>query len=142
MFESMANAVEVQDLAITFGKATVFEGVSFAVEQGTSLAIIGPNGSGKTALFKALVGAVSYRGQIRWAADTRIGYMPQKLDIDRDLPITGFDLLAAKGKVTNTRVDIAKAFQQVGLEGQANKSIGALSGGQFQRLLLALALVG
>jgi zinc transport system ATP-binding protein len=138
----MANALEVENLAISFGKATVFERVSFAVEAGTSLAIIGPNGCGKTVLFEALIGAIPHRGQISWAADTRIGYMPQKLNIDRDLPITGFDLLAAKAKVTKARTEVATAFEQVGLEDQASKSIGALSGGQFQRLLLALALVG
>ena len=142
MLAWMANALEVENLAISFGKATVFERVSFTVEEGTSLAIIGPNGCGKTVLFKALIGAIPHRGQIRWAAGTRIGYMPQKLDIDRDLPVTGFDLLAAKAKVTKASADVAAAFQRVGLAGQAGKSIGALSGGQFQRLLLALALVG
>jgi zinc transport system ATP-binding protein len=142
MLVSMANALEVENLAISFGKASVFERVSFAVEQGTSLAIIGPNGCGKTVLFQALIGAIPHRGQISWAADTRIGYMPQKLSIDRDLPVTGFDLLAAKAKVTKAPADVATAFKRVGLAGQAGKSIGALSGGQFQRLLLALALVG
>ncbi len=142
MLVSMPNALKVENLAVAFDKATVFEGVSFAVEEGTSLAIIGPNGCGKTVLFSALIGAIPHRGQVHWAADTRIGYMPQKLDIDRDLPITGFDLLSAKGKVTKSSADIATAFHRVGLEGQAGKSIGALSGGQFQRLLLALALVG
>lgn len=142
MFGWMANALEVEELAIAFGKATVFQGVSFTVEEGTSLAIIGPNGCGKTVLFGALIGAIPHSGQVHWAADTRIGYVPQKLNIDRDLPITGSDLLGAKGKVTRSSMDIATAFQRVGLEGQAGKSIGALSGGQFQRLLLALALVG
>ena len=142
MFGWMANALEVEELTITFGEATVFKGISFAVEEGSSLAIIGPNGCGKTVLFGALVGAIPHRGQIRWAANTRIGYVPQKLNIDRDLPITGSDLLCAKGKVTKSSADIATAFQRVGLGGEAGKTIGALSGGQFQRLLLALALVG
>ena len=138
----MPNALEVQDLAIGFGTVPVFTGVSFSVEAGASLAVIGPNGSGKTALFKALVGALPYVGVVRWAAGTRIGYVPQRLDVERDLPITGMDLLTAKSKVTRAPADLSASLRDVGLGGEANKPIGALSGGQLQRLLVALALVG
>ena len=138
----MANALEVNDLTISFGKATVVKGLRFGVAAGSSLAIIGPNGCGKTVLFKALVGSLPHGGQIRWAPGTRIGYVPQKLDLERDLPITGLDLLVAKRKVTRATEDVALALKHVGLEDQAKKPIGALSGGQFQRLLVALALVG
>ena len=109
---------------------------------GQLVGVVGPNGCGKTALFKALVGSVPHRGQIRWAAGVRIGYVPQKLEVERDLPITGIDLLAAKADVTQAPEDVAAALQRVGLGGEVNKRIGALSGGQFQRLLVALALVG
>lgn len=54
--------------------------LSFNVERGTSLAILGPNGAGKTVLFRSLVGATPVEGIVRWAAATRIGYVPQKLD--------------------------------------------------------------
>ncbi len=138
----MPNALEVQDLSIGFGTVPVFTGVSFSVEAGSSLAVIGPNGCGKTALFKALVGALPYEGVVRWAAGTRIGYVPQRLDVDRDLPITGMDLLTAKSKVTRAPADLSASLRDVGLGGEANKPIGALSGGQLQRLLVALALVG
>lgn len=68
--------------------------------------------------------------------------MPQKLDIERDLPITGRDLLLAKGTVTKAREDVTEALLRVGLQEAAHRPIGALSGGQFQRLLVAMALVG
>jgi zinc transport system ATP-binding protein len=139
----MANALEVNNLSVSFGETNVFKGLSFSVAEATSLAIIGPNGSGKTVLFKALVGSIPYRGQIRWAPVVRIGYVPQKLDIERDLPITGNDLLLAKARVTKAREDVTEeALLRVGLREVAGKPIGVLSGGQFQRLLVAMALVG
>ncbi len=138
----MANVLEVETLAIRFGATVVFRGLSFAVPAGSTLAVIGPNGSGKTVLFKALVGSLPYQGTVRWAPGVRIGYVPQKLDIDRDLPITGHDLLRAKAQVTHGDGDIADATAAVGLGDELTRPIGALSGGQFQRLLVATALVG
>jgi zinc transport system ATP-binding protein len=138
------NALEVERLTVRFGKTTVLDGVSFEVRRATSLAIIGPNGAGKTVLFKALIGAVPHEGAIRWAEGTRLGYVPQKLDIERDLPVTGTDFLRAKAAVSSARPgEIAQATQAVGFGAElCAKPIGALSGGQFQRLLVAAALLG
>jgi zinc transport system ATP-binding protein len=118
--------------------------LSFDVERGTSLAIIGPNGSGKTVLFRALVGSIPYEGSIQWAAGTRIGYVPQKLDLERDIPITGLDFLRARAALAGQEAeDIARALELVDLSREAAaKPIGAMSGGQFQRLLISFALVG
>jgi zinc transport system ATP-binding protein len=139
----MEPALEVEDLTVTFGRFSVFKGLTFRVARGSSLAVIGPNGAGKTVLFKALVGSIPFQGRIRWAQGTRIGYVPQKIDIDRDLPITGRDVLQAKKAVTHAADDVGAALQLVGLDGEIGaKPIGALSGGQFQRLLLTVALVG
>jgi zinc transport system ATP-binding protein len=122
----------------------VLRDLTFAVSAGDSLAIIGPNGSGKTVLFKALIGVVPYQGVIRWATGTRIGYVPQKLDIERDLPLTGTDFLRAKADVTRvSQREVGRVLGLVSLPADlAGRPIGALSGGQFQRLLLAFALVG
>lgn len=76
------------------------------------------------------------------AVGTRIGYVPQKLDLERDLPITGRDLLSAKRQVVDSDEDVDELVRRVGLEGQVRKPIGELSGGQLERLLVALALVG
>ena len=78
---NQASALEVAHLTVTLGAAPVLRNLSFSVAAGSSLAIIGPNGSGKTVLFRALIGAIPYDGTIRWASGTRIGYVPQKLDI-------------------------------------------------------------
>jgi zinc transport system ATP-binding protein len=139
----VVNALEVENLAVDFGRTRVFAGLSFSVPAGSSLAVIGPNGCGKTVLFKALVGSLPYRGEVRWGPGVRIGYVPQKLDLERDLPITGLDLLRAKAAVTKAAGDMTAALGRVGLSAEvAAKPIGALSGGQFQRLLVGLALVG
>jgi zinc transport system ATP-binding protein len=134
----------VDDLAVRLGNRDVFSGLSFRVSQGGSLAIIGPNGCGKTVLFKALIGALSFRGRVTWAAGSRIGYVPQKLDIERDLPITGGDFLLAKAAVARVAPDeVKRVLELVGLpRSAAAQTIGTLSGGQFQRLLLAFALMG
>lgn len=139
-----ANALDVEGLGVRFGRVVALDNVRFAVPQGGTLAVIGPNGSGKTVLFKALIGAVPHEGRIQWADGTRIGYVPQKLDIERDLPITGLDFLRAKASVTHAPdADIRHALEMVNLAWEiAARPIGTFSGGQFQRLLLAFALMG
>jgi zinc transport system ATP-binding protein len=138
------HVLDVENLAIRFGTTEILRGLTFHVERGTTLVVIGPNGAGKTILFKALIGSLPYEGAARWAPGTKIGYIPQKLDIERDLPITGADLLCAKvaiAKASNNIIPIIVA--RVGLDAEAMKiPIGALSGGQFQRVLLAFALIG
>lgn len=137
-----APVLAVDGLSVGFGQADIIHDLALAVGRGSWTAIIGPNGSGKTVLLKALVGALPYRGRIRWAEGTRIGYVPQKLDLERDLPLTGLDLLHAKLKVTRSAEDPAAAARDVGLGAEVARPIGALSGGQLQRLLVALALIG
>jgi zinc transport system ATP-binding protein len=138
-----ANALEVVALSVRFGRTTVVPDVTFSVPAGETLAIIGPNGAGKTVLFRALVGAIPHTGSVRWAPETRLGYVPQKLDIERDLPITGRDLLRARAHIGGaSSQDIDRAVAGVGLTPATTKAlIGTLSGGQFQRLLLAFALL-
>lgn len=140
----MDTILDVSHLSVHFGPRHVLRDLSFSVERGTSLAILGPNGAGKTVLFRSLVGATPFEGTVRWSEGTRIGYVPQKLDLERDIPITGLDFLAARGALTRgPRTDISRTLELVGiLPDVAKQPIGVLSGGQFQRLLLAFALVG
>ncbi len=142
--EKHCAALEVANLSVGFDQVEVIEGLSFEVALGSALAIIGPNGAGKSVLAKALIGALPYTGNITWAANTKLGYVPQKLDIERDLPITGDDFLRAKAAVVRaSQGEIPNVLGLVGLKVETVvKPIGALSGGQFQRLLVAAALIG
>jgi len=136
--------LDVKQLTIRFGPTTVLKDVSFRVLRGESVAVIGPNGSGKTVLFRALIGAIPSEGTLKWASGIRFGYVPQKVDLARDLPITGVDFLRARGAgghPTDRAMDAATSA--VGLTpALCRQSVGSLSGGQFQRLLIAFALMG
>ena len=142
--DALRPALEVENLSVRFGQVAVLEHLSFTVPHGSALAIIGPNGAGKSVLAKALIGTLAFEGDIRWEENTKIGYVPQKLDIERDLPITGADFLDAKAATARaSQAEVANLLGLVGLKPEAAaKPIGALSGGQFQRLLVAAALVG
>lgn len=138
------DALAVEHLSVTLDDVRVLRDLTFAVPRGTTLAVIGPNGAGKTVLLRALIGVLPHTGIVRWEPETRIGYVPQKLDLERNLPITGLDLLRAKIDICRSPIDdISEALRLVELpEPVAARMIGRLSGGEFQRLLLAFALIG
>jgi zinc transport system ATP-binding protein len=140
----MENVLDVRRLTVRFGNRLVLRDVSFEVRPGTSLAIIGPNGAGKTVLLKALIGSIPFAGAVHWARGVRIGYVPQKLDLERDIPITSLDFLRARARLAHTAYfDISRIVDLVGVSSEClQQPIGTLSGGQFQRVLIAFALVG
>src|SRR6267378_246385 len=92
----MDMVLEVEGVSVRFGRTIILRDLRFQVARGSSVAIIGPNGAGKTVLLRALIGAIPFTGTIRWAPGIRFGYVPQKLDLVRDVPITGTDFLRAK----------------------------------------------
>jgi zinc transport system ATP-binding protein len=140
----MAHVLELERIGVRLGRRQVLSNLSLAVPEGATLAIIGPNGAGKTVLFRALIGVVPHTGTIRWAPGTRIGYVPQKLDLERDLPITGHDFLRARARVAGDGdAEVRRVLELVNLDSRsARQPLGTLSGGQFQRLLLGCALMG
>jgi zinc transport system ATP-binding protein len=140
----MDTVLDVEGLSVSFGGTSILRQLRFQIVRGSSVAIIGPNGAGKTVLLRALIGAIPFTGTIRWAPGIRFGYVPQKLDLVRDVPITGADFLSAKASLNgNARVPTADVLRSVGLSERAcTQPIGSLSGGQFQRLLVGFALMG
>lgn len=135
------NLVSVEDLGIRYGAKTVLSHVSLAVSPGEIVTIVGPNGSGKTSLLRAIIGAVKpATGKVSRSPDVRIGYVPQSLHIDPTLPITVARFLRLVGHTTAS--SIAEALAQAGVPTLATAQMSQLSGGQFQRVMLARALIG
>ncbi len=141
---NMAPILSVRDLTIKFGSRTVIQHLTFEVEPGDNLAIIGPNGAGKTVLLHALLNLLPYEGFIQWSPDAKLGYVPQKIAADRQLPLHVNDLLAAKARLLKLPAkNIRSVADRVGLSPELLKtSIGTLSGGEFQKALIAFALMG
>ena len=118
----------------------VLSNVSFEVSSGEIVTIVGPNGSGKTSLLRAIIGALKpLRGRVLLKSDIRFGYVPQKLHIDETLPITVSRFLRLPRNVNGSAIDAA--LLQAGLPDLAKVQMSHLSGGQFQRVLLARALI-
>lgn len=136
--------LSVQNLQIDFSGHNIIRGLSFDVHTGDNLVVIGPNGAGKTVLLKALLGLLPFQGEIHWALGVRLGYVPQKVAADRQLPLNVHDLLAAKARFLKLPAhEVASVAETVGLtEEVMNSSVGIISGGQFQKALIAFALLG
>lgn len=132
--------VDVQHLSVSYGASQVLSDVSLHVEAGEIVTIVGPNGSGKTTLLRAIVGAIPVAsGHISALPGLVIGYVPQRLHIDQNLPITVERFLRLPSGAD--RADIASALERADVTALAKRQMSGLSGGQMQRVLLARALV-
>jgi len=148
----VTSAVVFENVSVSAGGVRILENVSAAVPRGSATAVIGPNGAGKTTLLLALLGQMEHQGRIRLTAanggPARLGYVPQRLDFDRGMPMTVMELLAMGRQRTplwfgarrRVRDEAAGLLEQVKAAHLASRRVGALSGGELQRVLLALAI--
>jgi zinc transport system ATP-binding protein len=153
----MSEAIWVNNVSFGYKKGElVLKNVSFSVEEGEFVGVIGPNGGGKTTLLKLLIGFLEPdAGEIRifsklpTSYPNDLGYVPQSLHFDRNFPISVLDLVLAgrlsklgwTGRFSKEDKEIAQfALEEVGLKDFCNRSFGTLSGGQAQRALIARAL--
>lgn len=128
-------------VCVRFGSHEVLHDITLEVSRGEIVTILGPNGSGKSTLLRALLGIVPVaEGRITRAPGLRIGHVPQKLMIDRTMPITVRRFLSLPTRVADD--DATKALARVGMAGHGTDQMTTLSGGQLQRVLLARALLG
>jgi len=136
--------LSVRSLTVSFGNRAVIHDLSFDVTRGENLAIIGPNGAGKTVLLRALLSQLPYEGVIEWTPETKLGYVPQAVAADRELPLLVSDLLGAKARLLRIPPDgVRQTANIVGLTPDLLATrIGVLSGGQFQKALITFALLG
>jgi len=129
--------LKISNLSVKFPNETILDNISFELKKGTTLAIVGPNGAGKTMLFRTLLNLIPYTGKIEWVGKVKIGYVPQKLSVS-DIPISVKEFLAFKHAS-----NIENSLNSVGLNSKEilNKTLGVLSGGQLQRVLIAWAII-
>jgi len=149
-------AIEIKDLWFSYDRTPVLKEVSFALKQGDFMAILGPNGGGKTTLLKLMLGILKpSRGMIRVLgkmprdARERLGYVPQSTDINLTFPISVFEL-ALMGRLSRSRFGrrytdedkqkVAALLKKVGMWDYRYWPVGRLSGGQRQRIFIARAL--
>lgn len=137
----------VEDLGVSLDQTQVLLKVSFTLGQGEALAVIGPNGAGKTVLFRALLGLLPHTGTVRWAPGVKIGYVPQRFSVDPSAPITAkeFFLLHSPNFWRPDAAFVEHLDHELNLMGLdrsiLGKSLGELSGGETQRLLIAWAML-
>lgn len=134
--------LSVSNLKVEFDNQKVLEDLSFEVKKNQTMAIIGPNGAGKSVLFRALLGIIPYKGEIRWQEGVKIGYVPQRLSLEKEIPLTVGEFLSLKEK---QKAEKTKVLSLVGFgkdESLLKTKLGVLSGGQLQRVLIAFALLG
>lgn len=128
-------------LSIVSDGKTLLKQVSISVDRGEIITIIGPNGGGKTTLIKALLGLRPITsGKVERNPDLKVGYVPQKLVIDRTMPLTVERLMRLTGK--HSRDAMQAALSETGVDHKIGDNVHTLSGGEMQRVLLARALVG
>jgi len=146
--------LKVKNLEVSFDGDKILKDLDFSVNRGDVMAIIGPNGAGKSVLFRALLGLIPYSGRVEWAKDLKISYVPQKIAIDRELPLSAGEFLRFKNK---DEAIIVEALKAVGIGSEhkndpehylrhvkqhvLSQRLGWLSGGQLQRVLIAWALL-
>ncbi|MEJ8574495.1 metal ABC transporter ATP-binding protein [Microbaculum marinum] len=129
-----------RDLGVLRDGRWLIRGVDLDVRRGEIVSIVGPNGGGKTTLIKSLLGIMRpSAGQVTRAAGIRTGYVPQRLAVDRTMPLSVDRLMTLVRRAS--RAEIVAALAQTGSDHLVDRAVQELSGGEFQRVLIARALL-
>ena len=149
------HCIEIKDLGVKFGNDVILKDVNLHMHCGQLTVVIGPNGAGKSTLLRAILGEIEHEGTIDFKEtasgnrnEMKIGYVPQSLNIEREIPITVYDLFASfisrtpvwlfkSKKLYNKIYEQLKVFS---VEDCIDKQVGKLSGVQLQRVMLSIAI--
>lgn len=149
------HKLTLDNVTLRRGKQLIIDQISFSLDCGDIVALIGPNGGGKSSLLKVILGEWPYQGQIHFTDHSgckmtrpRIGYMPQHLSFDRRAPMTVADILCAHhgkwpiflGPRRKNCLEVEQLLQLSDASHLLHKQLGELSGGELQRVTLAFAL--
>jgi zinc transport system ATP-binding protein len=138
MNKEKKTLLKLESVGFSKNNKWLVEGVSLEVKQGEIVTLIGPNGSGKSTTAKIALGIYkNIEGRVNKFTN-KIGYVPQKISIDWTLPIRVIDFMSLIEEPTDEQINIALNLTSV--EHLRNKSLGDLSGGEFQRVLIARAI--
>lgn len=149
------HLTKIGNISVKIENQDILKNVSFDIHCNELTMIVGRNGAGKSTLLKAILGEIAHSGQIEFydmkkakKEDIKIGYVPQSLNLERDMPTTVFDMFASY--ISNKPVWIKKdkeiynkvlqSLKQFGAESLIDKRVGNLSGGELQRVLLSIAI--
>ena len=148
----MKPLVTFDHATLGYGRKIVLRDLSFTIDEGDFLGLVGPNGSGKTTVLRALLGThPPLSGSVQRADGLRFGYVPQRDQVDYDYPLTAVDVVLmgrydriglGRRPSADDRARAMTALEQVGIPELAGQHLRDLSGGQRQRTLIARALVG
>lgn len=134
------SLIRTQGVGVCVGSRRILRDVDLSVRRREIVTVVGPNGSGKTTLLKVLIGAQApSEGVVVREAGLRIGYVPQRLAIDQAMPLTVARWLGLSG--TSNKETYLQIAEQVGISGLLQQQMVSLSGGEFQRALLAQSLL-
>lgn len=140
--------LSVENLNVSYSHHHVLEDISFQIERGQFVCVIGPNGGGKSTLLKALVGLLPIRSGTICREAKNIGYVPQQLRIDSAVPLRVDEFLSLKLSKRRvwfgpgqTRATAKKKLEEIGAAHLIDRQLSELSGGEFQRILIAYALL-
>lgn len=132
--------LNAQEISLQFDQRLVLQNISLRIAERQIVTLIGPNGAGKTSLVKIVLGLISpTSGKVARRKGIRIGYMPQRLQVDQSMPVTvgKFLTLAANARSMET----GRVLEEVGASALIDSQLHSLSGGELQRVLLARALI-